>query len=73
MKTRTLAVVGLLMIGLMAVVPSASAATSAMDDDQGRCIGIYEEDAQGNKKCTGVWQDTLCDLLLNLVCAGGSS
>ena len=71
MKTKTLALVGLLVMGLVAAAPTASAASAAADD-QDRCIGLYEEDAQGNKKCTGVWQSTLCSLLANVLCDVGA-
>lgn len=68
MKTMTVALAGLLVLGLVAAVPSASAASDTAADQQERCIGIYEEDSQGNKKCTGVWTSTLCYLLPKVEC-----
>lgn len=67
MKTMTLALVAMLALGLVAAMPSASAAPMAADDGDGRCIGVYEEethpDGSVTKKCTGVWEGQLKDLL----------
>lgn len=72
MNTKTLATSGLLLVGLMAV-PAASAETMTQDDN-GRCIGIYEEttnpDGSKSVKCTGFWEeqvmDPLCPFLLKV-------
>jgi uncharacterized membrane protein len=62
MKTMTVGLAALLVIGLVAAIPTASAAPVNLDNTD-TCYGVYKEYPNGTKECTGVWQHTLEDLL----------
>ena len=62
MKTMTMGLAALLVIGLVAAVPTASAAPVNVDSND-TCYGVYREYPNGTKECTGVWQSSLEEIL----------